>query len=811
MRRLSPVLLLLIVVSVASAAPATRGGEPRSSRHVVLVPAQALSDADRLELAAEGIEIGAPLSNGRHIARVADDAVLADSRIASIDAFRPEQKIHASAYREFALGRTMARVNVVFHGDVEYETAREAILAAGGVIDPFRVRFSPSQRIEVRVPSAALQALAADDDVLLIAGVRNLRAKSDNAVSAQTSHVTELYSAPYELSGDGVTVSLFELAEGQASHPEFEGRLTVVGTGGASSDKSHATHVAGTIGAAGVRADAKGMAPKVRIQQFCIQTPCGGGSLTFLDDKDLKLPPLGVVADNNSWGFILGWNLEDGEQVWNDADAYYGAYELTLTAPIDDISNKKNILFVHSAGNDADAPTFNDGFSGHRHVDNDGETDKTKLFCYSLDGTGSDCPAATCTGGCETIKHHPTEPFDTIGVTAAAKNVITVGAVNSTGDIVNFSSRGPAKDGRVKPDVVARGYSVLSTIPTNSYGRSSGTSMATPAVTGISALLVQQWRRTFGGADPKPVQLKAVLLAGADDLGNPGPDYTYGYGLANAKKAVDLIIADGGTGSRIRTLSLANGQAETQELRLNVPTTQNVRVLLQWNDPPIAASPTFPDDIAPVALVNNLDLKVIGPDSTVYLPWVLNKNDPNANATKGVNSIDNTEMLELANAAPGSYRVVVTGTRVTEGPQTAVVVASVPVSNAPVCKDLQEPNNDAGAAYGNLTGGSAVSGGLCAADDLDFYKFLATRTGPVSVTVTAGDTALRVTLTGTGIARTQDIPAGATATLNADANSVPNAITVKIEAIGTRGDVPTYVFTPTFGVDNGTRRRSTRH
>jgi hypothetical protein len=809
MRRLSVVLSLLVFASIATAAPANRGGEPRASRHAVLTPARALTDTDRAELAKQGIEVSAPLANGRMIVRVAENASLDDARIVSIEALRPEHKIHGSAYREFAQGRTMARVNVVFHKDVDYETARASILAAGGQLDPFRTRFSPSQRVEAKVPSAALEALAADDNVLAVAGIRNLKVRSDNAVSAQLSHVTELYSAPYNLTGAGVTVSVFELAEGQASHPEFGGRMTVQGTGGSSSDKSHATHVSGTIGAAGIRADAKGMAPGAKIFQFCIQTPCGG-DLSFLDDKNEKLTPLGVSADNNSWGFILGWNTEGGEQVWSDADIYYGAYDLYFTSPIDEISNEQNILFMHSAGNDADPPVFSDEYSGHRHVNNSGDTDKTKLYCYSKTGTGSDCPT-TCNGGCETVKHHDTLPFDTIGVTAAAKNVITVGAVNSTAEIINFSSRGPAKDGRIKPEVVARGFSVLSTVPTSAYGRASGTSMSTPAVTGIAALLIEQWRKTFGGADPKPLQLKALIIAGAEDLGNPGPDYTYGFGLVNAKNSADLIIADGNTGSRIKNLSFANGQGDSQEFRISVPSTQNVRVVLQWNDPAIIPPANSDEEIAPVALVNNLDLRVIGPDNTTYLPWVLDKNAPNANATTGVNTIDNTEMVEIPNAGAGMYRVVVTGTRVTAGPQPAVVVTSAPISNVAPCSDPQEPNNDAGAAYGNLTGGSMINGAICADGDVDFYKFTATKTGPVSVTLTAGDTPLRVTLTGTGISRTQDIAAGSTATLNADVNSVPNAITLKIEAIGTRGDAPSYRFTPAFSVENGERRRSVRH
>ena len=88
--------------------------------------------------------------------------------------------------------------------------------------------------------------------------------------------------------------------------------------------------------------------------------------------------------------------------------------------------------------------------------------------------------------------------------------------------------------------------------------------MASPVVTGIAALLAEQWRKTFAGANPQASQLKALILAGADDLGNPGPDYTYGFGLVNAKNSVDLIIADGGKGDRIRNFTFQQGQVLTQ-------------------------------------------------------------------------------------------------------------------------------------------------------------------------------------------------------------------------------------------------------
>jgi hypothetical protein len=74
--------------------------------------------------------------------------------------------------------------------------------------------------------------------------------------------------------------------------------------------------------------------------------------------------------------------------------------------------------------------------------------------------------------------------------------------------------------------------------------------MSAPVVTGIAALLAEQWRKTFGG-DPGAGALRALLIHGATDLGPPGPDYAFGWGLADAKSAVDTIIADGGRGERI--------------------------------------------------------------------------------------------------------------------------------------------------------------------------------------------------------------------------------------------------------------------
>jgi hypothetical protein len=826
MRRLTAVLLSLFLADAALAGldettpAAKKQFEPRG-RAMILRPHQALSEADIADLAKHGVDVKRALTGGRYVARVRDEAgARSDARIASLEPMTRAMKLQPAVLHDAAKAKPFTRVNVIFHDDVDFDSARNAILAAGGELDDvLRVQFSAGRRLPVSVPPAALRALVDDERVLTIVAPPRKKPVAENLVSGLVSHVNEVQDAPYGLTGEGVTVSLFELAEAQATHVEFGGRLTVHAAGGTSSDKAHATHVAGTIGAAGVQPNAKGMAPKARIEQFCLavqgQNQCTGD---WLDLKDEALQPAGIIADNNSWGYELGWYDEDGYPIWDGSDIYYGAYSIDYGVPfVDQISLERNVLFVHSAGNDGNDGKFSRDFSQHRHVDDEGDIITDQIFCYSKDGAGNDCPAY-CNGtprACERTaeRHHEQMPYDTIGVIASAKNVIAVGAVQGIPgnlSIASLSSRGPAKDGRVKPDVVARGVNVFSPVPTDVYDRKQGTSMASPVVTGIAALLIEQWRKTFAGANPLPEQLKAVILAGADDMGNPGPDYTFGFGLANARTSVDLVRADNGTGSRIRTLSFPQGQVQSREFPVTVSQPQNLRVLLNWPDPPTVL--LGDDGINESSMVNDLDLKVIDPSGATHLPYVLDRVAYTANATRGVNTIDNTEVVEIANAPAGTYRVVATSTRLTEGPQSAVLVANAPLAAAaPPCIDVIEnlgANDTPAGAFGNLAPTQTFNAAICGASDVDYYKFVATKSGTVTITVTARDTPLRATLTATGVNVVTDIPANSTRTLTANAAAVPLSFLLRIEANGALGTQSGYSFSTQFGEQHQPRRRS---
>lgn len=103
--------------------------------------------------------------------------------------------------------------------------------------------------------------------------------------------------------------------------------------------------------------------------------------------------------------------------------------------------------------------------------------------------------------------------FSTISSPGCAASAITVGASDKEDKVIDYSSKGPVKKTyAIKPDVIAPGVKIVSTLPDNSYGPASGTSMATPHVSGICALLKSIH------SDWGPVELKSALVSTAKDL-----------------------------------------------------------------------------------------------------------------------------------------------------------------------------------------------------------------------------------------------------------------------------------------------------
>ncbi len=255
------------------------------------------------------------------------------------------------------------------------------------------------------------------------------------------------------------------------------------------------------------------------------------------------------------------------------------------------------------------------------------------------------------------------------------KNVIATANVFFDGSLVSSSSRGPAHDGRIKPDISANGQNQISTAPDHGYLTFGGTSGAAPGIAGISAQLYQAYSEANGGDLPDGSLIKAVLLNTANDAGNVGPDFKFGWGIVNALRA-GILIEEG------RHLSDNVTQGGSNTHTINVPAgTAQVRFMVHWNDPAatVGASP---------ALVNDLDLTVTDPSSNVLEPWILDST-PNPTAldtpaTTGVDRLNNVEQVLINAPAAGNYDVTIDGFNVPVGPQEYFVVYEIISENLTV-------------------------------------------------------------------------------------------------------------------------------
>lgn len=480
--------------------------------------------------------------------------------------------------------------------------------AAASVIDALAddvrvVRALGDRLLEVRTPIARITEIADLDEVRWVEPGTPPRVEN-NATAAERIFAGVLTDVPYNIDASALTVGVWD-GGAVDGHTDFDIRLAVADLVSVS---DHATHVAGTIGGSGVgNAGATGMSPTVQLRSYDWNSD--------MTEMRNAATTKNVVISNHSYGFGTGWEWT-GSNWYDYGSLGFGLYE-SNAQEYDDIVYDTGLLVFKAAGNDRD--------------------------------DGPDCPTGpNCDG-----------PYDSIGFVGNAKNIITICALSDLDDMTDFSSWGPTDDGRVKPDLCANGTLLLSTLPGNSYGSFSGTSMATPSAAGATALIYQHYQNETA-LDPAPAMIKALMIHAASDLGNTGPDYQHGWGIINAQKSVNLIS----TGSYIEGVIPASvGQ---QEFTFEI-TGGDARVTLVWTDPagdPAAAS----------ALVNNLNLVLVAPDGTLHYPWILDPANPNLAATTGVNNRDNIEQVLVSNAVTGTWTARVTGASVPLGPQSFALI-----------------------------------------------------------------------------------------------------------------------------------------
>ncbi len=467
---------------------------------------------------------------------------------------------------------------------------------------------------------------------------------TDNINAANTISTNQVWSGgrlDLNLSGDGITIGIWDGGKVRDTHQELNGR--VVQQDSITTLNDHATHVAGTIVAAGVVTSAKGMAFKADLDAYDWNN----------DEAEMARAALdGLMISNHSYSFTHGWAYGrfSGNTGWhwfgnpsiNSTEDFRFGFYSNQTQLWDDIAhNAPMYMIIKAAGNDRDDNGPDVG-EAHRVYSNGSWVTSTSI-------------------------RDPDGNYDCIGTLGTAKNILTVGAVqdiaasySSPTDVqsASFSGWGPTNDGRIKPDVVANGVSLYSTSSStnNSYATRSGTSMSSPSVTGSMALL-QEHYSDLNDNFMRAASLKGLVIHTADEAGiADGPDYSFGWGLMNTEKAANLI-SQIGTHTRIEQLTLNDD--DTISFQFKADTSKAFAVTISWTDVPGTPATTVAE-LGKIVLVNDLDIRVYTNDTT-YMPWTLDPANPASAATTGDNFRDNIENIVIDNPiATETYTVVIT-------------------------------------------------------------------------------------------------------------------------------------------------------
>ncbi|MCX6243371.1 MAG: S8 family serine peptidase [Bacteroidetes bacterium] len=440
----------------------------------------------------------------------------------------------------------------------------------------------------------------------------------------------------FNLTGAGITLREWDQSQVRTTHQELTGRVVI---GDASVGLSaHSTHVAGTMIATGIDANAHGMSKLANLRDF---------DWDFDYVEMASEAAAGMLLSNHSYVYVTGWYNAGSWYWYGDTiisryeDSYFGFYGDDARI-VDSIAfNAPYYLVCRAAGNDRGEGPATQPVT---HYVWNGTTWITASTIRNNDGMPSGY-------GCIT------NGFGT------CKNTMTVGAVSaipagysSPGDVVHagFSCTGPTDDGRIKPDLVADGVGLYSTYSSanNAYASMTGTSMATPSCAGALCLL-QEHYHNLHGIYMRSATLKGLAIHTADEAGSyPGPDYKFGWGLLNSAKAATLLSNT--TTAKVKELTLTNGTTYTLNPKTNG--TEALRATICWTDPP--GTPPPPSLNPPnIMLVNDLDLRI---DGQAYKPWILDPANPTNDATTGDNIRDNTEQVYIASITAGCHTLTVT-------------------------------------------------------------------------------------------------------------------------------------------------------
>ncbi len=443
-----------------------------------------------------------------------------------------------------------------------------------------------------------------------------------NQGSSQTLRTNSMYpggSLGLDVTGAGIVVGVWDGGKVRNTHQEFNNNKITLNDD-STSLSSHATHVTGTIVATGVSPVRRGIA-------FGATATTSDWNSDYLEMVNYGAS--GYLVSNHSYGYST-----DEMPLWR-----YGQYDYS-SIEIDEISNTfPYYQIVIAAGNDRNQGSNQDFSEGGYDL---------------LSGTG-------------TSKN---------GITVAAVEQISNYVDNYSVVMSSFSNYGPPDDGRIKPDISAKGVNVSSPVSStdSAYDSYNGTSMAAPAITGMIALLQKHYNNLYS-TYMRASTVKGLICHTAREAGfYLGPDYEFGWGLGDARTAANLISNKGATTILSENI-LNSGDVFEQEVQIN--STQRLIATICWTDPVGSPNNSGSNDPRTPKIKNNLDIKIFK-DGMTYYPWRLTYDDPFQPAARDAdNDVDNVERVEIDTAEPGVYTIQVSHkNNLVNGQQPFSLVAS---------------------------------------------------------------------------------------------------------------------------------------
>ena len=571
---------------------------------------------------------------------------------------RPTAQANLLAAAAPSQSKDRVTVEVVLHKDSMSDAVRNRIAAAAG-IDPSQVQAGRG-KVRVNVEERRLDALAAIDEVRHIEKYyppklsNNIARGLINADRAQNGGT---------MRGEGQIVCVadtgFDKGDTRDVHQAFEGRvvkLYALGRDNAADDPDgHGTHVCGSVLGDLTARDGnviRGTAPASRLVMQSVLDSFGGLGGLPTDLHDLFLPPYrddGARVHTNSWG-----------------GAAEGAYTANSGEVDDFVNTHRDLVICFAAGNDG--------------------KDRNGSGIVSPGSVGSPATAKNCiaVGASENNRPNfaipsPRGPIDQYGEgwpdDFPVRPISSDRLADNPEGMAAFSSRGPAANHRVRPDVIAPGTAIVSTRsrlatgdgwgpygPDDRFMYEGGTSMATPLVAGCAAV-VRQFLLTKQQHSPSAALVKAMLINGARPIHGQYappevsalPDNSQGYGR------VDLAATIGpypqGASVVFNEEAIALDTGESEDTQQAVAAGETLKVTLVWTDPPGDS------------LQNDLDLIVTAPDGR----------ELHGNVTPGATGFDrsnNVEQVVVVNSTAGAATIKVRAFR-NVSPQTYALVVRV--------------------------------------------------------------------------------------------------------------------------------------